>query len=235
MQKPLSPLRPAHVHLPSWAFQATDQGGRRRESPSGQHPLVAAAGTAAWGRSRGLEAASGTDACATLQAAPSRPSGLADELLRDGADGQSGLCLPVKRAASPGRGGRAGRSRAGGGRAGSGAHLPLREEQVAAVRAGPGLPVRACQLPSLLGAPGASPAAAWPGPMAQTPDGISCELRGKRGPCFTHLFGEEAAVRAPEPSRPRALRVPGKRCFSWLLQRACCPETHSSPSLLPHR
>lgn len=75
-----------------------------------------------------------------------------------------------------------GRSRAGGGLPGSGAYLPLQEEQVAAVRDwAPGFlcaraPARYGFPPELVGPPGP----ALTGPMAQTPDGISYELRGKR-------------------------------------------------------
>ncbi|KAM7059063.1 capping protein, Arp2/3 and myosin-I linker protein 2 isoform 3-T3 [Molossus nigricans] len=43
---------------------------------------------------------------------------------------------------------------------------------------GPRLPVRAYQLQFLVRDPWVA-LAAWPGPMAQTPDGISCELRGE--------------------------------------------------------
>lgn len=80
--------------------------------------------------------------------------------------------------ANPASEARAGRGRVGGGLAGSGAYLPLQEEQVAAVL--PGAPGFLCTL--RLASFSRQSSLGRPGPMAQTPDDISCELRGK--PCL---------------------------------------------------
>lgn len=80
-----------------------------------------------------------------------------------------------------------GPGRVGGGLAGSGAYLPLQEEQVATVLSG--APSFLCTLP--LAAFSRQSSLGRPGPMAQTPDGISCELRGK--PCLA-LPGSPAGL-----------------------------------------
>jgi hypothetical protein len=125
--------------------------------------------------------------------------------LRDRAGGQLGLG-PPRTTPIPGellvRETGAGRGRAGGGLAGSGAYLPLLEEQVAAVRPrAPGFlcahPPAALSRQSSLGHPRRS------GPMAQTPDGISCELRGKLWP--SRPLGWEETARPQTRGPPSAL------------------------------
>lgn len=154
-----------------------------------------AAGTAVWGRRRGLETARGTDACATLQTSPLPPVG-PDGLAPARRGGRAAGTRPSFRAHVTGRplqarGGEGGEE-PGWGRPGRKQRVPSAARGAGGCSAarGPRLPVRACQLQFLLGAPWAAPAA-WPGPMAQTPDGISCELRGKRRPFFAHLSGRK--------------------------------------------
>lgn len=93
----------------------------------------------------------------------------------------------------------AGRGRARGGLAGSSAYLPLQEEQVAAVSAAwaPGF---LCTL--LPAAVSRQSSLGRLSPMAQTPDGISCELRGK--PCLAFPGsppGHEEPDSKPETSQ----------------------------------
>lgn len=91
-----------------------------------------------------------------------------------------------------------GRGRARGGLAGSSAYLPLQEEQVAAVLPGP--PSFLCTL--LPAAFSRQSSLGRLSPMAQTPDGISCELRGK--PCLAFPGsppGREGPDSKPETSQ----------------------------------
>lgn len=152
-----------------------DFGGQtrvgRRDSPSGQRPLVPAARTAARGGSSGLGPTRGARHerdPPPPSAPPPLPLPLPHGCPAQGAPARQGgrtagtlpplLRLPAAEA-------EAGRSRAGGGLAGSRAYLPPQEEQVAAVRAGP--PGFLCARPpatasrrSCLG----HPAAPWPRP-----------------------------------------------------------------------
>lgn len=186
-----------------------------------------------WGGSRGLGTARGTRHKRPFRPPRIWPDRVAPALWGEQTAGTlRPSYTPVRGLHLPAGGGRGGEE-PGGGRPGRKQRVPSAAGGAGGCCAGrgPRLPVRARPLLFLVGALWVT-SAAWPGPMAQTPDGISSELRGKRWPLPTWLGGGSAA---PKPeANPAPPGVPGKH-YSLLLQRAWLPAVHSTPSLRAHR